>query len=176
MRRWTSGDRVFGIRPPGPRQVVQRDAHAPPVRRGPDEKHAEQGDRGQAEDEVPSDQADVDDDDDRRDGQAVADRGERPCVAWISFVDEAARAAALQVCGKAREEGALATVGTPLAPAAADGRDRRCRAARSGQTRYLMRTRVPLIFCVLNAPRKSGTMRSMSSKYDDSAGVSCEAL
>ena len=40
-------------------------------------------------------------------------------------------------------------------------------------SRYLRRTRVPLIFWLLSAPRKSGTMRSISSKYDDRAGVVC---
>src|ERR1043166_786989 len=40
---------------------------------------------------------------------------------------------------------------------------------------YFRRTRVPLIFCVDSVPRKSGTMRSISSKYVESAGVSfCE--
>src|SRR3989442_1896433 len=35
---------------------------------------------------------------------------------------------------------------------------------------YLRRTRVPLIFWLLSALRKSGTMRSISSKYDARAG------
>ena len=34
-------------------------------------------------------------------------------------------------------------------------------------------TRVPLIFWLLSAVRKFGTSRSISSKYDDSAGVFC---
>src|SRR5689334_648976 len=37
--------------------------------------------------------------------------------------------------------------------------------------RYLRRTRVPRIFWLLSALRKFGTRRSISSKYDDSAGV-----
>src|SRR4030095_2942983 len=36
---------------------------------------------------------------------------------------------------------------------------------------YFSRTRVPLIFCELSAVRKFGTRRSISSKYEDSAGV-----
>ena len=43
----------------------------------------------------------------------------------------------------------------------------------AGGTRYLSRTRVPLIFWLLSSPRKSGTMRSISSKYDERAGVVC---
>src|SRR5689334_22076290 len=41
---------------------------------------------------------------------------------------------------------------------------------------YFRRTRVPLIFWLLSALRKFGTRRSISSKYDDSAGVFCCAL
>jgi len=44
------------------------------------------------------------------------------------------------------------------------------------QARYFRRTRVPLTFCVLSAPRKSGTMRSISSKYEESAGTLVCAL
>ena len=36
---------------------------------------------------------------------------------------------------------------------------------------YLSRTRVPLIFWLLSALRKFGTSRSISSKYEESAGV-----
>src|SRR5438874_4337856 len=42
--------------------------------------------------------------------------------------------------------------------------------------RYFSRTRVPRIFWLLSALRKLGTSRSMSSKYEDSAGVFCCAL
>jgi hypothetical protein len=62
-------------------------------------------------------------------------------------------------------------------------RGRRSPAARTGdesdvarQAGYFRRTRVPLIFWVLRALRKFGTSRSMSSKYEDSAGVFCWAL
>ena len=41
---------------------------------------------------------------------------------------------------------------------------------------YFSRTRVPRIFWLLSALRKLGTSRSISSKYDDSAGVFCCAL
>ena len=41
---------------------------------------------------------------------------------------------------------------------------------------YFSRTRVPLIFWLLSALRKFGTSRSISSKYEDSAGVFCWAL
>src|SRR5262245_5967142 len=125
---------------------------------------------------MPADEADIDDDDDRGNGQAIAERGEGPGVAGIPFVDKAAHAAALQMGGEAREQRALAAVWTASVPAAADGLERRTRGGRWSQIRYLRRTRVPLIFWVLNAPRKSGTMRSMSSKYADKAGVSCWAL
>ena len=42
--------------------------------------------------------------------------------------------------------------------------------------RYFSRTRVPRIFWLLSALRKFGTRRSISSKYDDRAGVFCCAL
>lgn len=41
---------------------------------------------------------------------------------------------------------------------------------------YFSRTRDPRIFWLLNALRKLGTSRSISSKYDDKAGVFCCAL
>src|SRR5215510_6144335 len=41
---------------------------------------------------------------------------------------------------------------------------------------YLRRTRVPLIFWLLSVLRKLGMSRSISSKYDDSAGVVWLAL
>ena len=44
------------------------------------------------------------------------------------------------------------------------------------RVRHLSRTRVPRIFWLLSALRKFGTSRSISSKYDDSAGVFCCAL
>ena len=47
---------------------------------------------------------------------------------------------------------------------------------RHGAVDYLSRTRVPLIFWLLSALRKLGTRRSISSKYDESAGVFCCAL
>jgi hypothetical protein len=50
------------------------------------------------------------------------------------------------------------------------------RTSRSNGLRYFKRTRVPLIFWLLSALRKSGTMRSINSKYDDSAGVFVCAL
>src|SRR3954469_1734943 len=50
------------------------------------------------------------------------------------------------------------------------------RARIEGGDRHLSRTRVPRIFWLLSALRKFGTSRSISSKYDDSAGVFCCAL
>jgi hypothetical protein len=41
---------------------------------------------------------------------------------------------------------------------------------------HFSRTRVPLIFWLLSAVRKFGTRRSISSKYEDKAGVFCCAL
>jgi len=41
---------------------------------------------------------------------------------------------------------------------------------------YFSKTLVPRIFWLLSVPRKSGTMRSINSKYEDNAGVSCCAL
>jgi hypothetical protein len=69
-----------------------------------------------------ADQAEVDDDDDRRDGQAIADGGEGPCIAGVSLVDQAADAAAFEVCGETGKERAPAAVRTAFVPAAADGR------------------------------------------------------
>ena len=43
----------------------------------------------------------------------------------------------------------------------------------AGSRTYFSSTRVPLIFWVLSVLRNLGTMRSISSKYDDSAGVFC---
>ena len=40
---------------------------------------------------------------------------------------------------------------------------------------YFSRTRVPRIRWVLSEPRKLGMSRSISSKYEESAGVCCEA-
>jgi hypothetical protein len=54
--------------------------------------------------------------------------------------------------------------------------DRNTTAAESARMTYFNRTRVPLIFWLLSALRKFGTSRSISSKYDDSAGVFCCAL
>ena len=70
---------------------MQRDAGAPAVRRRPDDQDAEDGDRHQAQHEVRSDHAEVDEDDDRRDRKPIADDRERPRVAGIALVDEAAR-------------------------------------------------------------------------------------
>ena len=42
--------------------------------------------------------------------------------------------------------------------------------------RYFSRTRVPRIFWALSVFRKLGTSRSISSKYEESAGVFCAAL
>ena len=41
---------------------------------------------------------------------------------------------------------------------------------------YFSRVLVPFIFCALNVLRKAGSSRSMSSKYDDRAGVCWLAL
>src|SRR5215467_6975262 len=65
MGRRIAGNGVFGIGPPGSRQIVQRDADTPLVRCRPYENHAEQRDRGQPDDEISPDDAEVDDDDDR---------------------------------------------------------------------------------------------------------------
>src|ERR1017187_2564631 len=48
--------------------------------------------------------------------------------------------------------------------------------SRGASAAYFSRTRVPLIFWLLSVLRKSGTMRSINSKYDESAGVFCCAL
>src|SRR6476620_1156741 len=45
-----------------------------------------------------------------------------------------------------------------------------------GPMDYFMRIREPLIFWLLRVLRKLGTSRSMSSKYEDSAGVACCGL
>ena len=45
-----------------------------------------------------------------------------------------------------------------------------------GMNLHFSRTRVPRIFWLLSALRKFGTRRSISSKYDDSAGVFVCAL
>src|SRR4028118_290669 len=47
---------------------------------------------------------------------------------------------------------------------------------RYGGPGYFSRMREPRTFCVLRAFRKLGTSLSISSKYDDSAGVFCWAL
>src|SRR5689334_4714129 len=54
-----------------------------------------------------------------------------------------------------------------------DGDDERARIEPDG---HLSSTRVPRIFWLLSALRKFGTSQSISSKYDDSAGVFCCAL
>src|SRR5207249_6134844 len=46
----------------------------------------------------------------------------------------------------------------------------------SAPSGHFSSTRVPLIFWLLSALRKLGTRRSISSKYDDRAGVFCWAL
>jgi hypothetical protein len=43
----------------------------------------------------------------------------------------------------------------------------------SSVPRHLNNTRVPRIFCVLSVPRNVGRILSISSKYEESAGVFC---
>lgn len=68
--------------------------------------------------------------------------------------------------------------GSPLAVSAQrTGRPVRGERSASPPTpAYFNRTRVPRTFCRLSVFRKVGTSRSISSKYDESAGVFCEAL
>src|SRR5262249_8596372 len=66
--------------------------------------------------------------------------------------------------------------GLQAAPASLDVPRRPSTDAGSVGPRYLSRTRVPRIFWLLSALRKFGTSRSISSKYDDNAGVFCCAL
>ena len=48
--------------------------------------------------------------------------------------------------------------------------------AKAGRSAYCRRTRVPLIFWLLSVLRKLGISLSISSKYDESAGVLWFAL
>src|SRR5206468_3951119 len=70
--------------------------------------------------------AEVDEHDDRGDRQAVADDRERPRVAGIALVDEAADRAPLEVMCPAGEEQSYAAVRTAPADAAAQGRADHC--------------------------------------------------
>ena len=57
--------------------------------------------------------AEVNQDDDRRDRQPIADDGERPCITGIRFEDEAAARTAFKV-GPPGKQPALTAVGTAL--------------------------------------------------------------
>ena len=108
--------------------VVEGDADPPPVRSRPDHQHAEDRDERQPDGEVPADEAEVDDGDDRGDRQAVADHREGPRVAGIALEDQAAVRAALEVTPSSREQRADAAVRTPLPPAALS-RQEQCRSS-----------------------------------------------
>src|SRR5678815_1451008 len=88
---------VVRIRPPDARQVMECDADAPAVpRRDDDEQqHHREGDEGEGG--IAASETEVDDGDDPRDRQAITEDGERPGVALITFVDEAAGAAAVEM-------------------------------------------------------------------------------
>ena len=80
---------------------MQRDADAPAVRRGPDEQRAKRGHRDYPERTMGPEQAKVHEDDARRDRQPIADHRERPRVAGIALVYEAAGRASVDVMAPA---------------------------------------------------------------------------
>src|SRR6185503_13519048 len=102
------------------RQIMQRDAGAPAIRRRPHDHRAERDDRGDAEHRVRARHAEVNQHDDHGNRQPVADDGEGPGVAWVALVDEPAHRAALEVMREAGKDRALAAVRASLAKAAAE--------------------------------------------------------
>src|SRR5688572_11657408 len=111
-------NRIRRIGPENSRKVMKRDAGTPAVGRRPDQYDAERGQQRQTERAMRSADAEVNQGDDRRDRQPIADDRERPRVSWIPFVDEAADLAALEVMGPPREQAALAAVRAALSQSA----------------------------------------------------------
>src|SRR5262249_445427 len=122
----TRRDGILRIRPVHARQIVERDADTPPVRRAQHQHHAEDSEGEQPEQPLTASLAEVDEDDNRRDRQAIADDRERPRVAGIALVDEAADRAPVEVVRPAGKQRPFAAVRTALADAAAQGREDHC--------------------------------------------------
>ena len=79
--RWRN--RVRGIRPEDPRQVVQRNPRAPAILRGPDPHARHHGKHGEAQHTMKTQHAEIDHRDDCGDRQAIPEDDEGPHVTGI---------------------------------------------------------------------------------------------
>ena len=83
-------NRIRGIGPEHARQVVQRDRGAPAVGRRPDRQRHQHCHQREAEDGMRADDAEIDQDDHRANGQPIPDDREGPRIAGITCEDQAA--------------------------------------------------------------------------------------
>jgi hypothetical protein len=85
--RW---DRIRRIGPIHSRQVMQRDTCAPAVGGRPDKKRQQHNHHRQAQHRMRTDHSEIDQDDNRANGQSIADDGEGPRITGITCEDQTA--------------------------------------------------------------------------------------
>jgi hypothetical protein len=93
---------------------MQRDARTPSVRRGPDEQAGEHDDARCPPNRMRSGDAEINQDDDRGNRNAIADDCECPRVAGIALVDQAAHVTGFKVTRPTRVQRSEAAMRTAL--------------------------------------------------------------
>src|SRR6185503_2040714 len=88
LARWREW--IRRIRPVDARQVMERDASTPAIRRGPEHQRSQQRQQGEAGRRMRSHDAEIDQHDHQAEWQPIADDGEEPGVARLGDEDEAA--------------------------------------------------------------------------------------
>ena len=99
---------------------MHRDADAPAPRRRPHEEQRNHDKDDDAHRAVAADDAEVEQHDQRAEGEPVADNRERPRIAAVALEDETARRAALEMVRVSRKQRANAAMRTTPLPAARD--------------------------------------------------------
>jgi hypothetical protein len=90
MGTGASRDRIVGVVRVRARDVVERDADTPAIRRTPDEQPENREKQHSPQQRTRPGYTEIDDYDQRRDGNPVADDREEPCVARVALEDESA--------------------------------------------------------------------------------------
>jgi len=141
-------DRIRRIGPAHSRQVMQRDTCAPAVGGRPDKKRQQHNHHRQAQHRMRTDHAEIDQDDDRGNGEPIADDDEGPRIPWITCEDQTADRTAFKL-GPPGKQWPFAAVRAALAQPAPKRRPDQLRAGRRHTQK--LRARVPTVCASLQA-------------------------
>lgn len=122
-------DRIRRIGPVHSRQVMQRDTCAPAVGGRPDKQRQQHNHHRQARHRMRTDHSEIDQDDNRANGQPIADDGEGPCITGITCEDQTADRTTFKLRPPGKQW-SFATVRTALAQPAPKRRADQFRAGR----------------------------------------------